>query len=165
MYKRQRHDSGDTRVYLAGIRKIDELDNVYVRSFTIQDDVIYFVSGNSSIIKAKLNTFKILDTWPVPDTKAGMIQLTPIQDYFYITVSTDMTGNQDYATIIRTRNLSGLMSGEYEDVYGNFIGGGTPYYMTYVDNAWYLTEHRLLGHSVWRFQVTDNKITDVEAVY
>ncbi len=76
-----------------------------------------------------------------------------------------MTGNQDYATIIRTRNLSGLMSGEYEDVYGNFIGGGTPYYMTYVDNAWYLTEHRLSGHSVWRFQVTDNKITDVEAVY
>ena len=46
-----------------------------------------------------------------------------------------------------------------------FIGGGTPYYMTYVDNAWYLTEHRLSGHSVWRFQVTDNKITDVEAVY
>ena len=153
-----RRDSGDTRVYLAGIRKIDELDNVYVRSFTIQDDVIYFVSGNSSIIKAKLNTFKILDTWPVPDTMAGMIQLTPIQDYFYITVSTDMTGNQDYATIIRTRNLSGLMNGDYEDVYENFIGGGTPYYMTYVDNAWYLTEHRLPGHSVWRFQVTDNKI-------
>lgn len=160
-----RHEPEDTRMYLAGIRKIDALDNVYVRSFTIQDDVIYFVSGNSSIIKAELDTFKILDTWPVPDSMAGMIQLTPIQDCFYITISTDISGNQDYATIIRTRNLSGLMNGDYEDVYDNFIGGGTPYYMTYVDNTWYLTEHRLPGHSLWRFQVTDNEITDVEAVY
>lgn len=160
-----RHEPEDTRVYLSGIRKIDALDNVYVRSFTIQDDVIFFVSGNSSIIKADLDTFKILDTYPVPASMAGMIQLTPIQDYFYITISTDITGNQDYATIIRTRNLSGLMNGDYEDVYVNFIGGGTPYYMTHVDNAWYLTEHRLPGHSVWRFQVTDNEITDVETVY
>lgn len=160
-----RHESDDTRMYLAGIRKIDALDNVYVRSFTIQDDVIYFVSGNSSIIKAELDTFQILDTWPVPDSMAGMIQLTPIQDCFYITISTDISGNQEYATIIRTRNLSGLMNGDYEDVYDHFIGGGTPYYMTYVDNAWYLTEHRLPGHSLWRFQVTDNEITDVEAVY
>lgn len=160
-----RHEADDTRMYLAGIRKIDALDNVYVRSFTIQDDVIYFVSGNSSIIKAELDTFQILDTWPVPDSMAGMIQLTPIQDCFYITISTDISGNQDYATIIRTRNLSGLMNGDYEDVYDHFIGGGTPYYMTYVDHAWYLTEHRLPGHSLWRFQVIDNEITDVEAVY
>lgn len=160
-----RHEPEDTRMYLSGIRKIDTLDNIYVRSFTIQDDVVYFVSGNSSIIKADLDTFKILDTYPVPASMAGMIQLTPIQDYFYITISTDITGNQDYATIIRTRNLSGLMNGDYEDVYANFIGGGTPYYMTYLDNAWYLTEHRLPGHSIWRFQVTDNEITDVEAVY
>ena len=160
-----RHETDDTRMYLAEIRKIDALDNVYVRSFTIQDDVIYFVSGSSSIIRADLDTFKILDTYPVPDSMAGMIQLTPIQDYFYITISTDVTGNQDHATIIRTRNLSGLMNGDYEDVYENFIGGGTPYYMTHIDNAWYITEHRLPGHSVWRFQVRDNEITDVEAVY
>ena len=40
---------------------------------------------------------------------AGMIQLTRIQDYFYITISTDIAGNQDYATIIRTKDLSGLI--------------------------------------------------------
>lgn len=160
-----RREPDDTRVYLADIRKIDALNNIYVRSFTIQDEDVYFVSGNSNIIKARLDTFQILETWPVPDTMAGMIQLTPIQDYYYITVSTDLNGNQDYATILRTRDLSGLMNGDYEDVYQNFIGGGTPYYITYVDNTWYLTEHRLPGHSVWRFQVTDNEITDVEAVY
>lgn len=160
-----RHEPDDSRMYLAAVRKIDALENVYVRSFTIQDDSVYFVSGNSSIIRADLKTFQVLDTWPVPDSMADMIQLTPIQDYFYITVSTDITGNQDYATILRTKDLSGLMDGRFEDIYEYFIGGGTPYYITQIDNGWYLTEHRLPGHSLWRFQVTDNEITDVEAVY
>ena len=160
-----RHDPGDTRMYLSEIRRIEQLDNVYVRSFTIIDDEIYFVSGNSSILRVNLDTFELLEAYPVPDSMAGMIQLTRIQDYYYITVSTDITGNQDYATILRTRDLSGLMQGDYEDIYGNFIGGGTPYYITAFDNAYYLTEHRLPGHSVWRFRVEDNEITDVETIY
>ena len=160
-----RHNPGDTRMYLTEIRRIDSLDQVYVRSFTIIGDEIYFVSGNASIIRADLDTFEILETYPVPDQMAGMIQLTRIQDYFYITVSTDITGNQDHATILRTRDLSALAEGGYEDIYENFIGGGTPYYITQLDNAYYLTEHRLPGHSLWRFCVEDNQITEVEAVY
>ena len=160
-----RHDPGDSRMYLSEIRSIEQLDNVYVRSFTIMDDEIYFVSGNSSILRVDLDTFKLLEAYPVPDSMAGMIQLTKIGDYYYITVSTDITGNQDYATILRTRDLSDLVQGNYEDVYENFIGGGTPYYITAFDNAYYLTEHRLPGHSVWRFRVQDNEITDTETVY
>lgn len=160
-----RRSPDDTRMYLTEIRKIVMLDNVYVRSFTILDGDIYFVSGNASIIRADLETFEILETYPVPDVLAGMIQLTRIQDYFYLTISTDITGSQDYATIIRTKNLSGLADGDYEDVYENFIGGGTPYYITFFDNAYYLTEHRLPGHSVWRFQVRDNQIVNPETIY
>ena len=160
-----RHDPDNTLMYLTEIRKIDSLDNVYVRSFTILGNDIYFVSGNASIIRADLKTFKIQETYPVPDSMSGMIQLTIIQDYFYLTISTDITGNQDYATIIRTKDLSGLMDGDYEDIYENFIGGGTPYYITGFDNAYYLTEHRLPGHSVWRFQVIDNEISDVQTIY
>ena len=160
-----RRSPDDTRMYLTEIRKIVMLDNVYVRSFTILDGDIYFVSGNASIIRADLETFEILETYPVPDVLAGMIQLTRIQDYFYLTISTDITGSQDYATIIRTKNLSSLADGDYEDVYENFIGGGTPYYITFFDNAYYLTEHRLPGHSVWRFQVRDNQIVNPETIY
>ena len=96
---------------------------------------------------------------------AGMIQLTRIEDYYYITVSTDITGNQDYATMIRVKDLKDLSSGNYEDVYNNFIGGGTPYYITSIDNTWYLTEHRLPGHSIWSFHVTNNTITGVTSIY
>lgn len=160
-----RHNPDDTRMYLTEIRRIESLDNVYVRSFTIIGNDIYFVAGNSSIIRADLASFKIQETYLVPDTIAGMIQLTRIQDYYYITVSTDITGSQDYATILRTRDLSNLADGKYEDIYEYFIGGGTPYYITQLDNAYYLTEHRLPGHSVWRFQVENNEIKNVETVY
>lgn len=160
-----RHDPGNSRMYLAEIRRIDILDNVYVRSFTIDGSDIYFVSGNSNIIRADLETFEILETYPVPDTMAGMIQLTRIGGYFYLTVSTDINGNQDYATIVRTKDLSSLKDGGYEDIYGNFIGGGTPYYITYFDDAYYLTEHRLPGHSVWRFEVSGDQIINPETIY
>lgn len=160
-----RHTEDDTRMYLTEIRSIPSLDGVYVRSFTIIDDLIYFVSGNSSIIEADLYSFKIKKEYPVPSEIAGMIQLTKIEDYFYITISTDVTGNQDYATMIRTQNLKDLSSGSYEDVYQNFIGGGTPYYITQIEDSWYLTEHRIPGHSIWRFQVEDNAIINVFSVY
>lgn len=160
-----RHGSSDTRMYLTEIRKIEALENVYVRSFTIIGDDIYFVSAGGFIIRANLADFTVLETYMVSAEIAGMIQLTRIQDYFYLTISTDITGNQDHATMIRTRDLGSLSDGDYEDVYENFIGGGTPYYITFLDDAFYMTEHRLSGHSVWRFQVVDNEITDVETVY
>ena len=160
-----RHPADDTTMYLTEVRSIPSLMGIYVRSFTIMDDRIYFVSGNSSIIEADLATFEIKKEYPVPDALYGMIQLTRIQDYFYITISTDITGNQDYATMIRTKNLEDLQTGNYEDVYHNFIGGGTPYYITQIDDTYYLTEHRLPGHSIWSFHVEDNEITDVTTIY
>ncbi len=160
-----RHPADDTRMYLTEIRSIPSLANTYVRSFTIIEDSIYFVSGNSSIIEADLATFKIKKEYPVPGELAGMVQITLIEDYYYITVSTDVTGNQDYATMIRVKNLKDLESGNYEDVYHHFIGGGTPYYITNVEDTWYLTEHRLPGHSIWSFQVENNEIINPTTIY
>lgn len=160
-----RHPADDTTLYLTEVRSIPALSSVYVRSFTILENRIYFVSGNSSIIEADLDTFKVRREYLIPDEIAGMVQLTPIEDYYYITVSTDAAGSQDYAAMIRAKSLKDLAHGNYEDVYHYFIGGGTPYYITQIDGDWYLTEHRLPGHSIWKFQVTDNTITNVTAIY
>lgn len=163
-----RHDPDDSRMYLTEIRKIDALSDTYVRSFTIIDDTIYFVSGipgSPAILEADLNTFEIRNTYPVPDAMAGMIQLTKVENSYYLTISTDINGNQDYATIVRTDDLSTLYEGNYDDVYEYFIGGGTPYYITFIDNSYYLTEHRIPGHSIWKFQISDDEITDAETLY
>lgn len=160
-----RHPKDNSRTYLTEIRSIPSLNGVYVRSFTIVDDRIYFVSGNSAIIEADLETFRIIKEYDVPEQLGGMIQLTPIENYFYITISTDINGNQDYATIIRVKNLSDLSKGNYEDVYDYFVGGGTPYYITRIEDTWYLTEHRLPEHSIWSFEVQNNTITNVTTIY
>ena len=76
-------------------------------------DELLFVSGhnNQKIIRADLETLTVKDSYPVPAQIAGMVQLTKIQDYYYITISTDNTENQDYATIIRTKSLEDLSTG------------------------------------------------------
>lgn len=155
----------NSTVALEKILSIPELNNIYVRSFTLDGDNIYFVSGNRSILYARKQDLKILESWPVPDEIAGMIQLTKIQDYFYITVSTDLNGSQDYATILRTRDLSGLAEGNWEDIYSSFVGGGTPYYISSFDGLYYMTEHRIPGHSVWQFDVKDNQLTDIVTLF
>ena len=167
-----RHTKDSTRVYLTEIRKIDQLAGLYVRSFTIIDGDIYFVSGVSSdgaqgqILKCDLKTLAVKKSYPVPNELAGMVQITPIDDMFYITVSTDLYGNQDYATLIRTSSLEDLSEGKYEDIYSDyFIGGGTPYNISQVDDTYFLTEHRLKDHSIWSFKVNKGQITDVEGLY
>lgn len=164
MYLIHRNEE-DNRLYVSDIKQIEKLNGVYVRSFTIDGDDIYFVSGTSSIIRADLKTFRILEEYPVPDELAGMIQIVKIEGEYYITISTDAAGSQEAATILRTDNLHKLASGEYEDIYHHFIGGGTPYYMTFFDDAWYLTEHRVPEHSIWRFCVREGEVAEVEAVY
>jgi len=153
-------------VYLSEVHKVPLLTGgIYVRSFTIIGDAIYFVSGNSAIIKADLKTFRTLKIYPVPEFIAGMVQLTKIEDFYYITVSTDIHGNQNFGTIIRTDDLSTLANNEYEDIYDYFAAGGTPYNMTKIGNRWYLTESRLPGYSIWSFYVQNNEIKGIRLVY
>ena len=167
-----RHTADSTRLYLTDIRKIDQLSSTYVRSFTIIGGDIYFVSGISSdgtppqILQCDLETLSIKKSYPVPNEIAGMVQITPVEDDFFITVSTDITGNQDYATLIRTSSLEDLSKGRYEDIYSEyFIGGGTPYNISQADGKFFLTEHRLQGHSIWSFETQNNEIKNVQAIY
>jgi hypothetical protein len=172
-----RHEEGSSDMYLTEVRKAgggetSPLDGTYIRSFYLNGDEIYFVSGigadgkPSGILICDKNTLEIKEKIEVPDQMAGMVALYRDGGYFYITVSTDISGNQDAATMIRTRNLKGLMSGDYEEIYSTyFVGGGTPYNVTQVDGTYYLTEHRVPGHSVWSYRIENDEITDVQAVY
>jgi len=177
MYLIKKHDipnaQGIYPLYIEGIVKTDELYGVYVRSFTIINDDIYFVSGhnNQKIVKASIVVsngkidFKVTERYDVPEKLAGMVQIYPIQDYYYITVSTDNTENQDYATIIRTKDLSGLNTGNYEDIYADFgLSGGTPYYINEIEGKYYMTHHRT-SENVIAFDIRENAIENVEILY
>jgi hypothetical protein len=161
----------NNQLYVDKIYKIEELYGVYVRSFTIMEDGIYFVSGhnNEKIIKAIVDDdndcFEIVNEYNVTPEIAGMVQLIKIEDYYYITVSTDNQENQDYATIIRTSNLEKLESGDYEDIYSQFgVSGGTPYYITEIENRYYMAHHRT-NKNIISFNVRDNNIENVQVIY
>lgn len=167
------NEQGIYPLYIENILKIDELYGVYIRSFTIMEDGIYFVSGhnNQKIIKAQIvetnkgTAFEVTARYDVPADIAGMVQLFKIQDYYYITVSTDNTENQAYATIIRTKSLDGLMEGDYEDIYADFgFSGGTPYYINEIEGRYYMTHHRT-DKNIIAFDVRDNTIEKIEIVY
>jgi hypothetical protein len=171
--KRSQKATGDGvyPLYIDNIYKIDQLYGVYVRSFTIMDDGIYFVSGhnNEKIIKAVIdennNCFEIVGEYQVSPEIAGMVQITKIQDYYYITVSTDNQENQDYATIIRTDSLEKLADGDYEDIYSEFGSlGGTPYYITQIEGRYYMAHHRT-SENIIAFDVVDNIIENIQVLY
>lgn len=165
----QSNENGIYPLYIENIFKIDALFGVYVRSFTMMEEGIYFVSGhnNQKIIKAAIDSggFEIVKEYSVPDELSGMVQLTKIDDFYYITISTDNQENQDYATIIRTDDLEKLSSGDYEDIYDQFgIAGGTPYYITEIEGRYYMAHHRT-NENIIAFDVNNNRIENVKVIY
>lgn len=171
-----RHKEDDTRMYLTNVVTIERLADTYVRSFTIDGDDLYFVSGlpadgsstfSPQILKYDLKTFTRKDSWDVPSQIAGMVQLEHIGSLFYITVSTDLYGSQDAATMICASSIDDISTGNYETVYDTFFeGGGTPYYMGIAEGTWYLTEHRLTDHAIWSFTTDENgAITSSASIY
>lgn len=157
----RRNDS--SQVFLEKILSVPELDNVYVRSFTIDGDDIYFAACNGTILQTRKKDLAVLERWVMPDEYAGMVQVTKIQNYFYITVSTDIAGNADYATIIRMRDLADETP---EILYSCFIQDGTPYNISCFDGSYFLTQHCMRpGTSVWRFQITDDVLEDIQIIY
>lgn len=160
----RRDESSD--VFLEKILFVPELNNVYVRSFTIDDNDIYFAACNGTILRTCKRDLTVLERWSVPAEYAGMVQISKIQNYFYITVSTDIAGNADYATIFRVKDLAQLADTPPENLYSHFTRGGTPYYISYFDDSYFLTQHCMIpGTGVWRFQVSDEGLDDIQVLY
>lgn len=176
------------------ILNFESLQDTYIRTFTITDGQLIFVSGlpirgSADPAIACYDLQALLDQLPedksetaevsiqddgtqaarfrVPDQIAGMVQLQPIGDKWYATVSTDLSGSQQAADIVRADSLQALSEGQDEDIYSEyFIGGGTPYYMGSMDDHWYLTEHRLQDVAIWQFDVdSQGVIRNVTSLY
>ena len=172
-----RKASGTHDVYLTEIRKKKELEGIYVRSFTIADNRIYFVSGTPSeenpsykpaILCCDLETLSTIESYPVNDSIAGMAQIfAPLADYWLVTVSTDAKGDQSAAALLKASSLKDLSEGKYENIYEKYFGGGgTPYSISRVGSDYFLTEHRQENRGLWRFRINSRgEIEAPEVIY
>ena len=159
-------EADTTQVQLEKILNIPGMQNTYIRSFSIEEDEIYFACNNGTILRTRLEDLTLLEQFSVPAELGGLIQVVKIQDYYYLTVSTDLSGNSDSATILRTRELCNLADYGYEDLYETFGSDGTPYYISSMDGHYFLTQHCYLpGHGVWQFDIIEEDITNVVALY
>lgn len=159
---RRKPDS--VEVYLEKVMQVPELYGKYVRSFTIEGDQIYFPCvHSSSIVAADKKTFGINNIYPVPENIAGMVQLVRIQNYYYLTVSTDIHFDQKAATIIRAKTLEDFGTGNYENMNSYFGGDGAPYYISYADGSYFTLVIRTAGRACgYKFDVVDDQICNME---
>jgi len=151
-------------VYLENIMRIPELYGKYVRSFTIEGDQIYFPCvHSSSIIVADKSTFAIKNIYPVPESIAGMVQLTRIQNYYYLTVSTDINFRRNMATIVRAASLEDFATGNYKSLKYYFGGDGAPYYISYADGSYFTVVIRETGRACgFKFDVINDELCNME---
>lgn len=156
-------DSNGT-ICIKEIRGIKELKGHYIRSFTISGEYIIFPSGtNRQILITEKESLQIIGRFLVPDEVSGMAYIKPIGSYFYMTVSSDEKFDQSKATIIRTKDLSGMINGEYEDVSSFFTHIKIPYYIDCMQGSYYMTNHGS-SKNIIRFQVINDEIKYVNAM-
>ena len=180
-----RRMEGSHKLYLTEVKRLDRLNGIYVRSFTIENDEIIFVSGitpeesgyEPAVVVCDLDSFEIKEEYPVSSAIAGMVQITPIDGKYYITVSTDAYGNAEASRMIAADSLSELSPDnynekDYPDLYREFFADeGTPYYISCIPDdlgepEYFLCSHQNSGHGIYRFKTdAENIITDVEEIY
>lgn len=153
IFKRELNSS---RVVLSEVKSIPELAQIYVRSFTCIDDKIYFPAGDGYIYVTDNKSFKIKEKLALAPELGGPVQLSKINEYYYLTVSTDIVGFNTAANIVRGKRLEDFAGTEYESVRSSFCDNGTPYVITQADEEYYLTIHSDNGYDcLWRFDVDE----------
>ncbi|MCM1538604.1 MAG: hypothetical protein NC254_09410 [bacterium] len=160
-----KNDAVSGRVCIQEIRKLCELEDYYIRSFTIMGDVVLFPSGtNGYMLTVDKDTFEVLQRYPVPDEIAGMACVRLIGDDFYISVACDLYGGQESAALIRTDDLGRLRDGGYENISELYGLCGIPYYIEQVKDCYYMTIHGT-PTSVLKFRAAHGVMGAPEAVY
>ncbi|MCD7836515.1 MAG: hypothetical protein LUG83_07710 [Lachnospiraceae bacterium] len=164
MYIYKRNTSG-LGVTLKKTAYIKSLDGSYTRSFTIDGNNIYFPSmGKNAIYVVNKSSFKVKNIYSVSSELGGMVQIRHEQNYYYLVTSSDASGDQSKATIVRSKSLAGFVEGGYEDIREKFEElDGVPYYISHLGDGHYYTPV-IVGQTspyICRFDIVDDEITNV----
>ena len=113
-------------------KKMDFLKGKYSRSIHIIDGLMYFISGPGKInaVRYKDDSYEVVRSSVVPDGFESMNDIARVGDYFYLTATRKK--------MLKCKSLDDHSS--CEDVYDSLGIKGNPYYFSYFDDAFYLTE-------------------------
>ncbi|MEA1890684.1 MAG: hypothetical protein U9N50_13020 [Pseudomonadota bacterium] len=113
-------------------RKMDFLKGTYSRSIHIIDGLMYFISGPGriNVVRYKDDSYEIVRSHDVPDGFKSMNDIARVGDVFYLTAS--------LGKMLKCKSLDDLAS--CENVYESLGIKGNPYFFSYFDDAFHLTE-------------------------
>lgn len=146
------------------IIKLDYLENAYVRSISLFDGKVYFVSGPGKIIVANAAdlSFDLICEYKVPFELQGMNDIARIGSYYYLSVYQN-GAEEILPRLVRVKNLSELET-NYEDIYDRLQLKGVPYYFSFFENRVFLTEIDSYS-KIMSFKVIDDDIQDFQVHY
>ncbi|MGE7940617.1 hypothetical protein ACQKNB_00880 [Lysinibacillus xylanilyticus] len=153
-------------LYLDYQKELSFMTGGYVRSIRIIDGLMYFVSGRSKIVVTNYRdkSYSILNEYTAPDELAGMNDIAKVGNFFYLTATQNVEG--DIAPmIVRTYDLSRLMSGNYEDLYNVLGFKNTPYFISVFDNKVFITEIGTESNGIYSFEIEDVNLSNIEKVF
>jgi ABC-type polysaccharide/polyol phosphate transport system ATPase subunit len=144
--------------------KLDYLKTSYVRTISLIEGKLYFVSGPGKIIVASVDDskFEMVAEYHLPFEFQGMNEIAKFGSHYYISVYQNGAG--DIAPrIIRTKDLRSIDK-NYEDLYEKLHLKGVPYSFSVIKDRMYLTE--IDSHSaVMSFSLSDDNISDIQVHY
>ena len=113
-------------------RKMDFLKGTYSRSIHIIDGLMYFISGPGriNVVRYVDDSYEIVRSHNVPDGFKSMNDIARVGDVFYLTAS--------LGKMLKCKSLDDLAS--CENVYDSLGIKGNPYFFSYFDDAFHLTE-------------------------
>lgn len=153
-----------SEVEILKVIELSYLKNAYVRSISIIEDKLYFVSGPGKIVVTSLDSlsFDLLQEYPVPFELQGMNDIIKFGMYYYI--SSYQNGKGDITPkVVRVKALERLTE-EYEDLYDLFELRGVPYHFFAINEQFFLTEIDSFS-SIISFTLEDDKIQNVKRIY
>lgn len=147
---------------------LPEIESSYVRSISIIDNQLYTVSGSGKICvyNIKNKGFELTAVYDVPEEYYGMNYITKIDGMFYVMVNTDSSGDVAAATIFRVKDLQDISTGQVEDIYDQFDFNTQPYFITFFENRYFISEISAEGdNGIVSCRIEDNKISDINWLF
>lgn len=148
--------------------QLAEIQDAYVRSISIIDGDLYTVSGPGKIFQYDIidDTFRLKKEYDVPESCYGMNQISKLDGYWYFTINTDINGDVSQSTILRAESIADISSGKVTDLYEDLGFTGQPYFITYFDNKYYVTEiSESGGNGIRSFTLKDGNPAHVHTLF
>ena len=139
---------------------IPELENCYVRSFTVEDNEWYFPTCSGKIV-ATDSSFNYTREYTVPDDIAGLSYIYKRDEYWYVNVFTNIEYDTHYTDLVKCKDLSLLEKGDYESLYEELGLKSSPYYVNTFDGSYYMAA--LSGYNaIYRIDIINGKLKCVQ---